>query len=227
MLYNIADELINFKAETNIVTEKFRCFISQGPHTRTVLNLLPNVQSFKESHQHLSVDQCELIASLQEFFRIMLQKNKILIHATTIVIAQEAHIFLGGAGVGKSTLANSFLECSEINALILSDDRTVIGMHNGQFVAWATPWSKRIGGELHKAYHIKSISILSQKEICKVLKTSKANIINFISQNYPDDFCDKVKRVMDTFDFNGVKALNIQSNINDLDICKLYEEMCV
>lgn len=227
MFYLIAGELINFHAENKIVSDKFSNFISCDSHTKTFFNLLPDVRSFKQSHRHLSVEQCELIASMQEFFRIMLPNNKILIHATTIVIAQEAHIFLGEAGVGKSTLANSFIDCSKMNAFILNDDRTVIGMYNGRFVTWATPWSKIIGGELHKAYTIRSISILSQNEKCKVQKINIADIINYLSQYYPVDYSDQVKKVMYSFEFNGVQTLNIQSNIKDLDICKLYKEMCV
>lgn len=62
------------------------------------------------------------------------------IHSSAIRLGDDAVLFLGESGTGKST--HTRLWCDHIpGAELLNDDSPLVGMHDGRPTAWGSPWS--------------------------------------------------------------------------------------
>ena len=74
----------------------------------------------------------EILAS-----RVLAWLDAVNVHASAAVIGGEAYLFMGHSGAGKTTISGI---AEQEGAIILSDDRTIVGVRDGRPIAWGTPW---------------------------------------------------------------------------------------
>ena len=111
MRYYIAGECVEYdskKKEIRKRFEEYRC--KEGRKIDEIVIRLEKLVSFEKIHGNLSDVQCELIYSLQQFFVGLLRKRKLLLHASVVGIGDVGYIFIGYPNVGKSTIAQYFIE---------------------------------------------------------------------------------------------------------------------
>lgn len=92
---------------------------------------------------------------------VAVQHSVAAVHSSVIVCHNEAVMFLGESGTGKSTHTRLWRENIE-GATLLNDDSPFVGVHNGQVVAFGSPWSGKTPCYKNESYPIRAIVRLSQ-----------------------------------------------------------------
>lgn len=67
-------------------------------------------------------------------------RDTLLIHASTILWENQAYVFLGKSGTGKSTHSRLWLEHIP-GSYLLNDDNPVLRLENGEVYVYGSPWS--------------------------------------------------------------------------------------
>jgi hypothetical protein len=70
-------------------------------------------------------------------------RGQLVLHAAAVVVGGRAHLILGRAGIGKSTLAHYF---SKAGYLVLSDDAVLIQKKGGKYFTSASTPMVRLKG---------------------------------------------------------------------------------
>ena len=92
---------------------------------------------------------------------VAVQHSVAAVHSSVIVCHNEAVMFLGESGTGKSTHTRLWRENIE-GATLLDDDSPFVGVQNGQVVAFGSPWSGKTPCYKNESYPIRAIVRLSQ-----------------------------------------------------------------
>ena len=69
---------------------------------------------------------------------LLMRRRGLLVHGCGVLVGEEAHLFLGRSGAGKSTMAGLLEQRGA--GLILSDDRLILRPEGGGFRVFGTPW---------------------------------------------------------------------------------------
>lgn len=97
--------------------------------------------------------------------RLLARRGAVIVHASAV--SEEgrdgigAYVFVGHSGAGKSTMA-SIAERSGLR--VLSDDRTVLSVHNDVVFAAGTPWHGSYSSGSPDAAPVRGIFLLEQAE---------------------------------------------------------------
>ena len=91
--------------------------------------------------------------------RLLSRHDGVLIHASTAIVDDEAYVFVGHSGAGKSTMA-AFAESA--GARIPTDDRTIITARAGVVEAWGTPWHGSLIRKSPDGARVRCIYLLQQ-----------------------------------------------------------------
>ena len=96
-----------------------------------------------------------------------------LIHASTAIVDDQAYVFVGHSGAGKSTIA-AIAEGS--GAKIPTDDRTILTASDGPPMAWGTPWHGSLVRKSPDGAPLRGIYLLQQsrENRCEPLSPARA-----------------------------------------------------
>ena len=117
----------------------------------------------------------------------MVQNSVAAIHSSVIVCHDEAVLFLGESGTGKSTHTRLWRENIE-GARLLNDDSPFIGILNGKVVAYGSPWSGKTHCYKNESYPIRAIVRLSQAPHNKIYRLRKMQAIGALLPSLPPAF---------------------------------------
>lgn len=92
---------------------------------------------------------------------VAVQHSVAAVHSSVIVCHNEAVMFLGESGTGKSTHTRLWRENIE-GATLLNDDSPFVGVQNGRVIAFGSPWSGKTPCYKNESYPIRAIVRLSQ-----------------------------------------------------------------
>ena len=95
----------------------------------------------KKIHPEWDDDLCEYLYSGMKFYRELLKRDGMMLHASCVVVDGLAYLFTANSGTGKSTHTGLWLEHFGDRAFILNDDKPAIRRENGKWYAYGTPWS--------------------------------------------------------------------------------------
>lgn len=154
---------------------------------------------------------------------LMQRKNGLLIHASAVAIDDNAFLFTGVSGIGKSTMARLWGECG---AQILNDDRLVLRPIGDEMMVYNNPMPYY--AQNPREAKLKTIFLLKQspenyiKPLSGVLAYSRV-LGNFIQQFYEKqmvtDHLELVEQVL-----NKVKVFEVGFK-PDHDIVEMIKKM--
>lgn len=225
-LYRIADEVVKLTAKSEENELRFKAFLTTSEEPVEILRIENScLKAFQNQYVNLSSAQCELILSMRGFYDYLVSKGKLFMHAAVVVKNDLAYIIIAPASGGKSTLAKQMVENRSESAFILADDRIVIGNLEETPVVWTTPWSKIINGNPVQHYVVSGLCFVQKSDRCTICRVSKEDIIKEILNEYPEACRIDVERILYAINLDKCNLLQVQSNIFDLSIEKLYEMM--
>lgn len=109
------------------------------------------------------------------------------VHSSVIVCHEEAVMFLGESGTGKSTHTRLWRENIE-GAVLLNDDSPFVGIHDGKIIAYGSPWSGKTPCYKSESYPIRAIVRLSQAPHNKMYRLGKLQAIGALLPSLPPAF---------------------------------------
>lgn len=120
------------------------------------------------------------------------------IHSASILYHDKAYLFAGSSGTGKSTHTKMWEELYQVP--ILNGDVTVIGMEQGEPVAYGIPWCGTSNRYLNRRVALGGIIFLSQCKHNEVDTLSYSEIIKRLiarsfNPNWDKEFVEKEFRI--------------------------------
>lgn len=113
--------------------------------------------------------------------------DTVAIHSSCIVYHNNAVLFLGESGTGKSTHTRLWRE-NIADAFLLNDDSPIIRVENGKVWAYGSPWSGKTPCYRAERYELKSCVRLSQAPYNKIKKLSVLQAYGAIHPSCPPEF---------------------------------------
>ena len=129
--------------------------------------------------------------------------NAIPTHTSVIVWQNQAVLFLGESGTGKSTHTRLWRE-NILGAKLLNDDSPIVSIPNGVATASGSPWSGKTHCYHNKSFPIKGIVRLSQAPHNKITRLSNIASLGALLPSCPPAFAydealqDKICQTLST-----------------------------
>jgi len=134
-------------------------------HSRRQHRLLFS-EDFSRAEADIAWDDVAIRESFSSLIRIaysaaILRHEAISIHASAVCREQEAILFLGKSGTGKSTHARLWLQYATTTTL-LNDDNPILRLYDGRVMAYGSPWSGKTPCYKQEGYPVRGIVRLRQ-----------------------------------------------------------------
>lgn len=98
-------------------------------------------QRSKELLPDVPDDLGEYMYTAYDFYRKLLQRGGLMLHASAVVVDGRAYLFTANSGTGKSTHTQLWLKLFGDRAYILNDDKPAVRREADGWYAYGTPWS--------------------------------------------------------------------------------------
>ena len=118
---------------------------------------------------------------------VAVQRLTAAVHSSVIVCHDEAVMFLGESGTGKSTHTRLWRE-NIAGATLLNDDSPFVGLRDGRVVAYGSPWSGKTPCYKNESYPIRAIVRLSQAPHNKMRQLRSLQAIGALLPSLPPAF---------------------------------------
>ena len=118
---------------------------------------------------------------------VAVQRLTAAVHSSVIVCHDEAVMFLGESGTGKSTHTRLWRE-NIAGATLLNDDSPFVGIRDGRAVAYGSPWSGKTPCYKNECYPIRAIVRLSQAPHNQMRKLRSLQAIGALLPSLPPAF---------------------------------------
>lgn len=115
--------------------------------------------------------------------------NKVAIHGSCIVYRNQAVLFLGESGTGKSTHTRLWQETVE-GASLLNDDSPFLSVEDGKVWAYGSPWSGKTPCYKQERYELKGCVRLSQAPYNNIKRLSVLPAYGAIHPSCPPAFAN-------------------------------------
>ncbi len=113
------------------------------------------------------------------FSELCIQKNKLIFHSASLIDDQQnAYIFFGPSGIGKSTISRKLS-----NFTVFSDDMMVIEKTKNGYLLQKTPFERDKQRKPAVLVNLKAIFRLVQSNELKINPLRKSNIFNVLLSN--------------------------------------------
>lgn len=134
----------------------------------------------KERHPHLSLDDCEYLATGHDFYVHLMKHGGMMLHSSCVVVDGRAYLFTAPCGTGKSTHTSLWLKRFGENAYILNDDKPALRLENGVWYAYGTPWSGKHNINRNIRVPVGGIAVLERGEVNEITPYSGKDAVHFI-----------------------------------------------
>ena len=113
--------------------------------------------------------------------QLLLQKNRLLLHASFVKYNGNGILFSGPSGIGKSTQAD--LWKSTMGADIINGDRAAVGLADEGWTAWGIPYAGTSGICHNESAPLLAIVVLRQAKENRICKLSPVEALRHL---YPE-----------------------------------------
>lgn len=121
------------------------------------------------------------------FGLMVLPFHTVAIHSSCIIYQNQAVLFLGESGTGKSTHTRLWREHIE-GAILLNDDSPILRVEEGKIWAYGSPWSGKTPCYKQEKYELKGCVRLSQAKMNQMKRLSILEAYGAIHPSCPPEF---------------------------------------
>ena len=173
----------------------------------------------------------ENMAYCSLFSEILLKYKRCIFHGAAFSINDNAYLFCGPSGVGKSTqiVLWRFLYQNQVN--IINGDKPVLQfMDDETIIVHPSPWRGKENCGYAPAAPLKGIVLLKQEKENRIYPVTKRDAIlplyyQFICGEYQEEQIHRMSRMLENI-LNSVKIWRLE-NKGDMDSAKLCHEVLV
>ena len=129
------------------------------------------IEEYTSTRPMLSNEVYEYLYVGSVFNSFLLVKRGIMLHASCVVLDNEAYCFSATSGTGKSTHTSLWLEVfKDREPYILNDDKPALVYRDGRFYACGTPFSGKYDISVNKFVPLKAIAYIKRNETNSIKK---------------------------------------------------------
>ncbi|KGL59133.1 hypothetical protein [Polaribacter sp. Hel1_85] len=210
----IIDEVVEIDYQINVIIEEFNIefknlekkgFNFQGyayksDNEKSTL-IIPTI---KNSYQYTE----EFLLFL--FSKLCIKKSKLIFHSATLIDKDDnAYVFFGPSGVGKTTISKKLIDYE-----VFSDDMVVLEKNNKEYILHKTPFERAKTYSKPKSVNIKGFYRLVQSTNLEKRKLDRGSAFNcFLSNLWFDNY---EKNDLEPY-FEVIKDI-----VNNIPVYELY-----
>lgn len=204
MKYKIADLIVEFDPNYSVLEKRAQKYLCHE-NKENDFKILYDKNTIKkeiEKEETLTAELAEYMLVGAKFYTKLLHFNGCLLHASAVVINNEAYLFSADCGTGKSTHTSLWLKYLEAkNPYILNDDKPAIRIKEDGIYAYGTPFSGKYDKSKNTKVKIKGICFLEQAKVNTIKKiTPKEAIPLFLQQTIRKLPKELMIKLLDTMD---------------------------
>ena len=135
-----------------------------------------DIDKLMEANPHVEdPDMMHYIASGFMFSRKILDFDGYYLHSSAVVLDGKAYLFSAPSGTGKSTHTRKW--CRLFGARYLNDDKPVLRLENGIWMAYGTPWSGKDDLSSNEGVPLGGIAWLQRGEVNSIAPMAPAKAL--------------------------------------------------
>ncbi len=187
MKYKIADIVVEFEAKYQVLENRAKKY-SLIDDSASAFKISVSDKAIQEEialSPLLDLEFSEYMLVGSKFYRELLNYNGCLLHASAVVVEEEAYLFSADCGTGKSTHTSLWMKyLADKNPYILNDDKPAIRLIDNQIYAYGTPFSGKHDLSKNKKVKLKAICFLEQSKINSIRRLEPKEAIKlFLEQS--------------------------------------------
>ena len=177
MKYKIADLIIEYEPKYNLLKEHSEKYMvnAEGNLTDISINITDKkIEELKlicedEPEENLTIEETiEYVHVGNKFSSNLIDCKGCVLHASAIVINNEAYLFSAESGIGKSTHTGLWLKYfKDTNPYILNADKPAIRIFDEGIYVYGTPFTGNVNISENKKVKLKAITFLVQAKQIK------------------------------------------------------------
>ena len=204
MKYKIADLIVEFNPIFDVLKNRAKKYEIQNEENCDFKIYVSNEDIKKETDLNLETTKelAEYSIIGATFYRELLNYNGCLLHASAVVVDNEAYLFSAPCGTGKSTHTSLWLKyLSDKNPYILNDDKPALRIIDDEIWAYGTPFSGKHDIHENKKVKLKGICFLEQSKINFIRKVENKEAIKlFLEQTLRKINEDEMLKLLNVLD---------------------------
>ncbi len=149
--------------------EQAQPYISEPPAGQPDIVIQADAAAIQCRQPHLTLDECEYLATGDSFYRQLLAHGGMLLHASAVVMDGYAYLFSAPCGTGKSTHTGIWQQAFGADrAVILNDDKPALRWDGQRFLAFGTPWSGKSHLNQNLCVPVAGVCMLRRGEVNRI-----------------------------------------------------------
>lgn len=125
-----------------------------------------------------NLDSAEYMGTGSAFARGLLRFDGFQLHSSAVMLDGKAYLFSAPSGTGKSTHTEKW--CRLFGAQLLNDDKPVLRLQQGQWIAYGTPWSGKHDLSLPTGVPLGGIAFLRRAEENRITRLDAQEAVPLI-----------------------------------------------
>lgn len=165
MKYKIVDLIVEFNAKYNTLNKRATKYLYKEDSNEDFRIVVTDkmIEKIEKENKLLTAELAEYMLTGNAFYKNLLEYNGCLLHASAVVIDNEAYLFSADCGTGKSTHTSLWLKyLSEKKPYILNDDKPAIRIMEDGIYAYGTPFSGKHDINKNTKAKLKGICFIEQ-----------------------------------------------------------------
>lgn len=224
--YKIADLIISVQPRFNFTKKFLNEYITDEKAIPDItFEVTDDMLKYEESValENSSSVYYEPLAILRAICENALNFNGFFLHCSSLMYDNNAYIFLGKSGTGKSTHARLWREHFGSDVTMINDDKPIVREKDGVFFIYGTPWMGKHNLGNNISAPIKAVYVLEQYPVNEI---SKMNVIDsttsFLLQTIIPDNENSMKMLLGMMDdlISTVPFYKLKCNISDDAVIK-------
>ena len=171
------------------------------------------------SYKELPDAYLETLAVYRKIATHAVSRGMFLFHCSAIAVDGVGYAFTAKSGTGKSTHTGLWRKVFGERAVMINDDKPIIGVRDGKATVYGTPWNGKHGLGQNMAVELRSICFLSRGAENRIKRvTNKSAVLPLLlNQTFRPSDANALKRTLELLDelFSCVEFYALECNMED------------
>ena len=218
MVYDIAELRIKINNKFEYTTKFCHKYLSENQDAPCDIEVTVTEKEFeveKEASKGFSDGYIENLCIYRKICKKALAFDRFLMHCAVLEYKGNCYAFLGRSGTGKSTHTGLWLK-NLPEAKILNGDKPILGVKDGVFTVYGTPWMGKERYGYNGKGILKAMCFLEQAKVNEITKIDPSDVSDrlFNQLLMPEDYMGVVK----TLEIADELVRNVPSYLLKCDI---------
>lgn len=201
-IYKIADVCVEMSpvGKTLIQAEKYLTTTENLPHIKIDVSN-EDMKRLAKRLPHAFEDELWYLLSGASFYAKLLDFDGFLLHSSAVCVNNNAYLFSGQSGIGKSTHTSLWKQLFGDDCFVLNDDKPAVRFVDGGVYAYGTPWSGKHDISINTRVPVKAICFINRGKENKITRLPDSlaafNLISQGSSILSETQCDKMLELIE------------------------------